>query len=376
MHHWAHRRGGAPSWLAGSGTLCSWPGWGSLWQRGSPGPRERDRQGWACAQGCAGYGVRGAGPGAQGALPPHSLGSHRPGLWRRGSSQRAPRGARGQRPPGGFQEGARMGPRPRARVWGCVSGPRTCSSSGGALSPGPPACCSLCSRAASSPTGLRGARPSSCSYSTHRLLSASLAAGDPAGARASPAEPMGAQEAGGRRGRGGPGPQQHAAPPSCVTRGTRTRGCPPQAGDVHIQTLGLPGGEGPRRRGHHGSTSSLTQTWGSKQGGGHRHLDSHREVGSCTDPSPAGRRAQGTASWARRTHSFLSHAEELGHVADDRPEAVVHPDVGAHPGGQLGPGVHVGKPGGCQLSARGPTPPSSGSHSLSEGPAPGWRPPG
>ena len=347
--------GGVPLWLAGSGILHPWPGWGSLWQRGSPGPREWDRQGWACAQGCAGYGVRGAGPGAQGALLPHSLGSHRSSLWRCGSSRRAPRGARGQRPPGGFQEGAQMCPRPRAGVWGCVSGPRTCSSPGGALSPGPPASCSLCSRAASSPTGLRGARPSSCSYSTHRLLSVSLAAGDPAGAQTSPAEPTGAREAGGEGAGQAPSGTQprpavspgHTYPwvsasgwgrarpdswPSWWRGAQATR--PPRQQRLPHPNLGQQAG-------------GRAQASGQSQGGWVLHR-----------PFPAGRRAQGAASWARRTHSVLSHTEELGHVADDRAEVVVHPDVGAHPGGQLGPGVHVGEPGGRRLSARGPTPPS------------------
>lgn len=51
---------------------------------------------------------------------------------------------------------------------------------GGPL-PGPSASCSLCSRAASSPAGLRWARTGSCSYSTHRLPSVSLVTGEPAG---------------------------------------------------------------------------------------------------------------------------------------------------------------------------------------------------
>lgn len=50
----------------------------------------------------------------------------------------------------------------------------TCSSDA-------PAFCSLCSKAASSPMGLCWAENVCCSYSTHRLLSESPAAGDPKG---------------------------------------------------------------------------------------------------------------------------------------------------------------------------------------------------
>lgn len=73
-----------------------------------------------------------------------------------------------------------------ARLWS----PRTSSSPAEASSAGPPARCSLRSRAASSPTGLGCVRPGARSYSTHRLLSASSAAGDPARAQASAGEPM------------------------------------------------------------------------------------------------------------------------------------------------------------------------------------------
>lgn len=59
--------------------------------------------------------------------------------------------------------------------------PLTSSSAGRALSPGPLTSCSLCSRAASSPAGLRWARMGFCSYSTHRLPSASLVTGEPTG---------------------------------------------------------------------------------------------------------------------------------------------------------------------------------------------------
>lgn len=72
----------------------------------------------------------------------------------------------------------------------CLWSPRTSSSPGEASSAGPPARCSLRSRAASSPTGLGCVRPCVRSYSTHRLLSASPAAGDPVRAQASAGEPV------------------------------------------------------------------------------------------------------------------------------------------------------------------------------------------
>lgn len=61
-------------------------------------------------------------------------------------------------------------------------------------------------------------------------------------------------------------------------------------------------------------------------------------VGS--SPSPPGRAAHRVLG----THSFLSGTEELGHVPDDVAEVVVHLDVGAHPRGQLGPGVYTREP--------------------------------
>lgn len=45
------------------------------------------------------------------------------------------------------------------------------------------------------------------------------------------------------------------------------------------------------------------------------------------------------------THCFLSHTEEMGHVTDHMAKALINPDMGAHPGGQLGFDVCVGKPG-------------------------------
>lgn len=51
-------------------------------------------------------------------------------------------------------------------------------------------------------------------------------------------------------------------------------------------------------------------------------------------------------NWAFGAHSFLSNTEELGHISDDMAKAVIHLKVGANPGGQLGLGVSIGKPGG------------------------------
>lgn len=51
-------------------------------------------------------------------------------------------------------------------------------------------------------------------------------------------------------------------------------------------------------------------------------------------------------SWAFGAHSFLSSTEELDHISDDVAKAVIHLKVGTHPGGQLGPGISIGKPGG------------------------------
>lgn len=63
-------------------------------------------------------------------------------------------------------------------------------------------------------------------------------------------------------------------------------------------------------------------------------------VGVPTGPSP------GEEERAPRTHCSLSNPEKLGHVANDRAEAVVHVDVRAHPGGQLGSGIRAGEPAG------------------------------
>lgn len=181
-----------------------------------------------------------------------------------------------------------------------VQGPhtRTSSSLGGASLPGPPASCSLCSRAASSPTGLRWAWVGSCSYPTHRLPSASSvsrAAGSPVGAWVW-------GPPGGRAGQSRCPQQQSVIRPSgppvfCkqppaqpCQPATRTCGCPPQAGDVHIQTLGFPGGEGPGRHGRD-SSFSLAQARGSSQGGRHRHLESHMLVGGHLAPPQGGLKA-------------------------------------------------------------------------------------
>lgn len=43
-------------------------------------------------------------------------------------------------------------------------------------------------------------------------------------------------------------------------------------------------------------------------------------------------------------HSFLSNTEELGYISDDVAKVVIHLEVGAHPGGQLGPGISIGEP--------------------------------
>lgn len=285
----------------------------------------------------------------------------------------------------------------------CLWSPRTSSSPGEASSAGPPARCSLRSRAASSPTGLGCVRPCVRSYSTHRLLSASPAAGDPVRAQASAGEPV----AGGvvqvrfpppplaaSNTRAQPGtlaigprvppagwsatsprpPPSRAPPPPCHP-GTHTWGSPPQAGDMHVQTLGFPGGEGARRHGHRDSTLSLTQTRGSKQWSWHRHLHSHGEVrGSCR-PFPWGGREH-RASWVLGTHRFLSSTEELGHVPNDVAKTVIHLDVGAHPGRQLGSGVRLGEPGRGRLSAPSstchPTPqPGPDPAAPREGPVPG-----
>ena len=56
------------------------------------------------------------------------------------------------------------------------------------------------------------------------------------------------------------------------------------------------------------------------------------------------------------THHFLSDPEKLGHISDNVAEVVIHLDVGAHPGRQLGSGVCTGEPGGEEPSAQSPSP--------------------
>lgn len=104
---------------------------------------------------------------------------------------RSPQGRIGEAPADGREQGRGAWPG-GGRVGGGVPvwSPRTSSSPGEASSAGPPARCSLRSRAASSPTGLGCVRPCARSYSTHRLVSASPAAGDPVRAQASAGEPM------------------------------------------------------------------------------------------------------------------------------------------------------------------------------------------
>lgn len=355
MHHWAHRRGEFPCGSQAQGYCIHGQGGGRCGSGAPQGPGSGTGRGGHVPRAVQGMGCGVQAPGrrepsCRTAWAPTGLAS---------GPAAAPEGRPGVHGDSGRPEVSRREhrcvPGHVLESGGVCLGPAPAPPRGGALSPGPPASCSLCSRAASSPTGLRGARPSSCSYSTHRLLSVSLAAGDPAGAQTSPAEPTGAREAGGEGAGQAPSGTQprpavspgHTYPwvsasgwgrarpdswPSWWRGAQATR--PPRQQRLPHPNLGQQAG-------------GRAQASGQSQGGWVLHR-----------PFPAGRRAQGAASWARRTHSVLSHAEELGHVADDRAEAVVHPDVGAHPGGQLGPGVHVGEPGGRRLSARGPTPPS------------------
>lgn len=178
---------------------------------------------------------------------------------------------------------------------------RTSSCPGRASSAGLPARCSLCSRAASSPPGRRRVWAASCSYSTHRLPSASSEAGGPVGARVwgpplrrgqvrspqlsalviRPSLPPAS-------GSSSPGQPCHPA--------THTCGSPPEAGDMHIQTLGFPGQKETGRRGHRDSSFALARARGSSQQGWHWHLDSHTVVGVHPAPPWGGRR--GTAIWA------------------------------------------------------------------------------
>lgn len=132
-----------------------------------------------------------------------------------------------------------------------------------------------------------------------------------------------------------------------------TCGSPPKAGDMHIQTLGFPCRKEAGRQGRHDGSFALAQARDSSQGGWRRHLDSHEAGGGSIQPFPWGGR-KGTATWAFGTHCFLSDTEELGHVPDDVAEVVIHFDVGAHPGGQLGSGVCTGEPSREGHSAREP----------------------
>lgn len=96
-----------------------------------------------------------------------------------------------------------------------------------------------------------------------------------------------------------PGPACHqpveGAPRPSSTM--RTCGSRPQAGDVHVQTPGLLGREGPEGPSCHGGTFSLAQARGSGQRRRHRHLDRHRGLGWCSHrPLPWGG-GEGTASW-------------------------------------------------------------------------------
>lgn len=284
----------------------------------------------------------------------------------------------------------------------CLWGPRTSSSPGEALSPGPPAGCSLCSRAASSPTGLRWVRPSSCSYSTHRVLSASLAAGDPGRAQASAAEPTarGGGQGGGGRGQGKSGSpltQQHSGsarhsghwtrpppagrPTSRVAQAHAPAGLRLRLGTCTSRLLAFLVERGPSDTATVTVPSPSPRLGAATRGAGTGICTVTGGLGTLQRPFPwIGR--EGITSWALGTHSFLSNTEELGHIPNDVAEAVVHLDVGAHPGGQLGPGVRMGEPGRGWLSAwelhpphsPQPTAHSPGPDVLREGPVPSWCP--
>lgn len=129
------------------------------------------------------------GPDQPDSLPASSLPLSQSLFTRQG--QGGARGLRGQSQspdhtsggPGDQGKPAGGSPEPRSQLQGCrgqgahihtQTPAGTCPFLGEASSIGL-AACSLCSRAASNPAGRRGPEPGSSSYSTHRLLSGSLA---------------------------------------------------------------------------------------------------------------------------------------------------------------------------------------------------------
>lgn len=226
-------------------------------------------------------------------------------------------------------------------------GTRTSSSPGMALSPGPSASCSLCSRAASSPLGLHWARTASCSYSTHRLPSASAVTGEPAGTHvwATSARMQGPSS--GRQAHPACHQPTESHPPSAL-------GALPAVSPSHTHPSVSVSGSGRARR----------DSWPSWWGGGWGTWPLPQSPLLCPDPGqqpgapgatsrqsevvegPSRPRPPQAACGHTQlgTHSFLSNSEELGHVSDDVAKAVIHLDVWAHPGGQLGSGIWIGEP--------------------------------
>lgn len=285
MHHWAHRRGEFPCGSQAQGYCIHGQGGGRCGSGAPQGPGSGTGRGGHVPRAVQGMGCGVQAPGrrepsCRTAWAPTGLASGaaaapegRPGV--HGDSGRPEVSRREHRcVPGHVLEsgGVCLGPAPAPPRGGpCPQAPR------------PAARCVLGRPAVPQASAGRGPAPA---HTPH--TGCSRCPWQPATLREHRPHPQSPRGRGRREGKGRARPPAARSPAQPCHPGTRTRGCPPQAGDVHVQTLGLPGGEGPRQRGHHGSSGSLTQTWGSKQGGGHRHLDSHREVGSCTDPSPQG----------------------------------------------------------------------------------------
>lgn len=229
-------------------------------------------------------------------------------------------------------------PRVSVRAQAPLSLTRTSSSLEQASSPGIPALCSLCSKAASSPIGLCWAGTSSCSYSTYRLLSGSLLAGDPVGTW------YGSKvhwEQGCWLCPAWPHTWPHTPVVLCFRLGTCTSRLVAflvlrrEVGKVVTLTAASP----------------LCTPGATARGGGAGICRMISETASMVPP-----RKDPIPSWVGRghnklgylgAHSFLGNTEELGHISDDRAKVVIHFEVRAHPGGQLGSGISIGEPEDC-----------------------------